>query len=84
MSTEKDADGEVTRIIKETLILNIEDPEAEFSDPKFSKPGAKHAYLKEKMLKALIDKKEAHWNEYQTEKRKLYGSDSEDEENDDG
>lgn len=47
---------------------------------KFSTPGAKHLNFKEHMLKSLIDKKRAKWQEYQQEKRKLYGTQSSDEE----
>lgn len=84
MSTQTNSDGEIIDITKETLVLQVDDAESEFSHPKFSKPGAKRAYFKEKILKDLISKKEAHWNEYQSEKRKLHGSDSEEEKSDDG
>ncbi|XP_065223021.1 claspin-like [Planococcus citri] len=77
VTTQTDTEGGVIGVSKETLTMSLNGEENEFSNPKLKVPGAKHAYLKKKMLDMLISKKEATWNEYQNEKRKYYGSDDE-------
>lgn len=80
LRTETDSQGEIINVVKETIDISCGEVKEDEEKEKFSIPGAKHTNFKEHMLKSLIEKKKAKWQEYQEEKRKLRGRSSDEEE----